>query len=339
MTGCADEPAEPPCRDDAPLGRASPSPGRLVRPVPVDPTGAQGPTRGQAAGPRWRRTSHGLIVPSQTSTDLVEQRILEQSMRLPAYGAVTGWAALRLVGAGLVDGLAPDGRSPLPVPLIVGPHGRLRPTPGALPVHCALPATERAVRHGVPCVVAERAAYDATWLAEDLREAVVAVDMAMAAGLVTLPQMWAYADSRRPRSGWVERALSLASPRSRSPQETRLRLIWHLDAKLPLPLVNASVRDLAGHLLGIVDLLDVEACLAVEFDGADHREARRHTDDVTREDDLRDVGLEVAHVTGLQLHDRTQAAARLEAARRRAPFTPREERLWVVDSQGRLPNA
>jgi hypothetical protein len=39
-------------------------PVNLVRPVPVDPTGARGPTKAQAAGPRWRRTSKGLHVPA-----------------------------------------------------------------------------------------------------------------------------------------------------------------------------------------------------------------------------------------------------------------------------------
>ena len=42
-------------------------------------------------------------------------------MRLPAVGAVTGWAACRLHGAAFFDGLAPDGVTPLPVPLAVGP--------------------------------------------------------------------------------------------------------------------------------------------------------------------------------------------------------------------------
>ena len=35
--------------------------------------------------------------------------------------------------------------------------------------------------------------------------------------------------------------------------------------------VNCPIQDLAGNLLGIADLLDEEAGLAVEFDGADHR--------------------------------------------------------------------
>ena len=53
----------------------APEPVGLVRPVPVDPSGVHGPTRGAAAGPRWRRTSPNRYVRSDTP-DSVEQRIL-----------------------------------------------------------------------------------------------------------------------------------------------------------------------------------------------------------------------------------------------------------------------
>lgn len=45
----------------------------LVLPVPVGPNG---PTPKQARGPRWRRSSPGLYVPSTTTDDVVEQRIV-----------------------------------------------------------------------------------------------------------------------------------------------------------------------------------------------------------------------------------------------------------------------
>jgi hypothetical protein len=54
-------------------------------------------------------------VPVGVSDDLPEQRILEQSMRLPDGGAVTGWAACRLLGASFFDGLEQDGGTRSPV--------------------------------------------------------------------------------------------------------------------------------------------------------------------------------------------------------------------------------
>ena len=73
-------------------------PSDLVTPVRQDPLGVDGPTRHQARGPRWRQTSSGLYVPADVR-ECPEQRILEQGCRIRAYGAVTGWAALRWYGA------------------------------------------------------------------------------------------------------------------------------------------------------------------------------------------------------------------------------------------------
>ena len=80
--------------EDRWLPRSVRPPG-LVRPAPLDPTGRRGPTRGQAAGPRYRQTSAGLYVPAAVDGGVVEQRIVEQASRIRSYGAVTAWAALR----------------------------------------------------------------------------------------------------------------------------------------------------------------------------------------------------------------------------------------------------
>src|SRR5690349_24568633 len=99
------------------------TPKKLIAPVRIDPKGVAGPTTGAARGPAWRRSSHGLYVPAATPTDVPEQRILEQAARLPGFGAVTGWAACRLLRANFFDGLAPDGSTPVPVPLALGRRG------------------------------------------------------------------------------------------------------------------------------------------------------------------------------------------------------------------------
>src|SRR5688500_1784531 len=101
----------------------------LVQPVRVDPTGRAGPTRGQAAGPGWRRTSRGLYVPTTTDANVVEQRILEAASVLPSAGGLTGWAALRWCGAHWFDGMSPDGRRRLDVDLATCPQD-IRNQPG-----------------------------------------------------------------------------------------------------------------------------------------------------------------------------------------------------------------
>ena len=309
-----------------------PEPRNLVRPVRVDPTGAAGPTRGQAAGPDWRQTSYAFYVPADTPTDLPEQRIMEQSVRLPQGGVVTGWAGCRLHRVGLLDGLAPDGATRLPVPLALGVEGRIRGDGQIVRLYDRLTEADRTSRYDIPCAIVERAAFDAMRIAPDLREAVVAVDMVAAAAKSSVLRMQGYADSHPGcrNIGQARAALALGCEHSRSPNETRLRLVWVLDAGLPPPWVNCDILDRSGRLLGIADLLDVEAGLVAEFDGADHRSRDRQNRDVNKEDAFRRVGLEVAHITGTNLRDRALVVDRLRAARGRALFEAEADRRWVA---------
>ena len=282
----------------------------------VDPTGIDGPTRAQARSKGWRRTSYGFFVPTDAPSQLPEQRALEQSVRLPPQGAVTGWAACRWWGAAFFDGLEPDGSTSIPVPLAVGPSGRTRRDRQVSVSYESLDPSEVVRTPWLPLTTRERAAFDEMRRTGDLREAVVAIEMLAAARVTSPRRMTAHCEgmSGVRRVELARTALRLAGPHSRSPNETRLKLIWMIDAGLPTPLVNCPVHDLSGRLLGIVDLLDPEAGLVVEFDGADHRSARRHSDDVDREAGLRHVGLEVARVTGPDLRDRAPVVTRLLAA-------------------------
>jgi very-short-patch-repair endonuclease len=166
----------------------------------------------------------------------------------------------------------------------------------------------------------------------DPREAVVAMDMAAAAGLVSVRRMAAYLDREVGTSGVrrARRALRLASELSRSPNETRMRLVWVLDAGLPRPLVNPPVFSRQGRFLGYVDLLDPEAGVVGEYDGADHRGAARHSKDVGREDRLRGAGLEVFRVTGPDLPRTDLLVERMRATRARAHRDGEDHRQWTT---------
>ena len=296
----------------------------------MDRAGVTGPTKRQAAGPRWRQTTQGLYVPVGTDSEVVEQRILEQAMRLPEGGAVTGWAACRLWGSAFCDGLERDGVTCVPVPLLIGRRGNIR---GDVRVRLLYEPLENEVgtRFGIPCVSVERAAVDAMRLAADYREATVVLDM-LAAAECTSPRRVAAALERyvgMRRIGQARRAVGLPSEHSRSPNETRLRLVWVLDAGVRVPAVNCPVFDRAGHLLGTADLLDLEAGLAVEFDGAEHRSAKRQTRDAAKDEAFRRVGLEVTRVTGRDLLDTPLVVGRLRSARSRARFEGAHQRAWV----------
>ncbi|MGI8900321.1 MAG: hypothetical protein ACR2HA_05235 [Nocardioides sp.] len=313
----------------APVARP---PQGLVRPVPIDPTGRTGPTRGQAAGTRWRTNSRGFHVPAWVDGDCPEQRVLEQSLRLPAGGAVMGWAGCRLLSANFFDGLARDGVTRLPVPLALGRGGNIREDDRVTVSRDPLLDDEVVWVYGIPCTTPERATFDAVRTATDLMEAVVALDMAFAGEVTSMSRMRAYvADT----AGWkgvplVRQALELASEHSWSPNETRLRMIWQLGAGLPRPLVNRPVFDRRGRLLGYPDLLDVESGLVGEFDGGDHRGAGRHADDVGREATLRNHWLEVVRGTGPDLLRPERVQARILAARQRARWLPPDRRPWSM---------
>lgn len=309
----------------------------LHHPVPIDPAGRHGPTRSQAsragtARSPWRRTSTGLFVPSFVDADRPEQRVVEAAALLPAHGAVTGWASLRMHGAYFCDGTAPDGMTAMPVPLVVGPHQSRRARDGVVWLQDRIDATEVWIRQGVPVTAPDRATFDAMRKAADVREALVALEMAMAAELTSITRMLRYVDAH---AGWAgvaqaRQTLALADEHSRSPNETRMRMIWVLDAGLPRPLVNREVFSLDGRLLGVVDLLDVEAGVAGEYDGADHAGAGRRSDDAGREGGLRDHGLEVFRVTGYDMHDLRRVVRRMTSTRDRALAGHLAERRWTI---------
>lgn len=311
---------------------AAPRPVVLIPPTRLDPTGADGPTRGQARGRRWRRVGPGLYVPAQVSDDLPEQRIIEAAARLPAEGAVTGWAAGRLLGAGYLDGLMPDGLTRLPVPLATGPRARLRPASEVLLLRNSLPAAEVTTALGAPCTTPERAALDAVRTTPAPVERVVVLDMLMLAELTSPERLRQYAarNAGLPGVGLLGDALDLANENSWSPNETRTRFVWEVEAGLPRPLVNRPLFDRRGRLLGYPDLLDEEAGLVCEFDGADHRRAHRHSADVDREAVFRAHLLEVTRVTGPDLAVAGRVRERLLTARSRARWLPPSERPWTT---------
>lgn len=304
---------------------------RLVGPVPIDPRGIEGPTRGAARGPRWRRTSHHLYVPAHVADDVPEQRILEAFAVSGGRGAVTGWAALRLLGAAFFDGLAPDGRTRLPVSVLQG-GARFRATELVHPSREAFAFDEVVLRHGIRCVRPERALVHEVVRRGDLREAVVAVDMALAGEVTSIRRIEAHLTTRAGERGVAvtRRALALASEGSASPQESRFRLVWQLDAGWGAPLVNRAVHDLAGRFLGRPDLIDPERGVVGEYAGADHRARARHRKDVRREDLFRRAGLEYVEVVGADLRDRTLVVDRMRAAERRTGLLPRRWRLGAA---------
>lgn len=228
----------------------------------------------------------------------------------------------------------------MPVLLCVGPRHRIRRRPGLVISRERLPASDVAVVDGFPCTKPLRTAFDGARSAADVVEAVVFVDMMATCGLVDLRTLRQYVAAH---PGWAgvaqcRRALDLAVYGSRSPPETRLRLVWLRDAGLPRPLVNPKLFDPAGRLLGLPDLLDDEAGVAVEYDGDDHRDIDQHTADNDREELFEEHGLLVTRVTRLHLRGRRAALVeRMRRARARGLARDRRHDRWTLSPPADTP--
>jgi hypothetical protein len=300
-------------------------------PVRIDPAGRSGPTPKQARGPRWRRTSRGLYVPAGVDGEVVEQRIVEAAAVLPSVGGVTGWAALRWCGAGWFSGLLGDGFTPAPVTLVTC-YADIRPQPGIAVSAERMNSRDFVMIDGVRVTHPARSVLFEMRYAGTVEDAVVAADMAMQADLTSSVGLRRYAESL---AGWTgiplaRAALDLVDENTWSPQETRMRVVWVLEAGLPAPLCNMPVFDLSGRHIGTPDLMEPISGVVGEYEGAVHLEGRQRGVDVRREHAFRGAGLECFSVVAADWRDRVGLVARMRASYERA-LRSREERGWTLE--------
>jgi hypothetical protein len=135
---------------------------------------------------------------------------------------------------------------------------------------------------GIPVVSPLRTCFD-LMRERSLVEAVVVADAYARAGLCELPWLAAYVDAHRrwPGVRLTRAAVDMASARSGSTGETRLRMIVIL-AGFPEPLVNPPVYSGSPVILcGYHDLVIVVdyPVLGLEYDGAYHDENEQHQAD------------------------------------------------------------
>jgi hypothetical protein len=297
--------------------------------VRVDDTGRTGPTRRQARGGAWRRTSRGLYVPADTPTG-IEQRIVQAAAVLPAYGGVTGWAALRWLGGTWFDGSDAQGERPVALALM---DSSIRAQQGIAISEERLNPTEILVHNGIRTTIAVYALLFEIRHERTLARAVQAADMAAYSDLVSRQELGVFV-SQSP--GWTgidrgRRVHDLMDENAWSPAEVSMRDVWTVSAGRPRPLCNRPVFDGAGRLVGTPDLIDPLAGVCGEYDSELHLDRARRRRDVEREERFRTVGLEpVAMVTG-DIGDPWQFVARLHAAYARAGRRPRSDRHWTIE--------
>src|SRR5215472_7570611 len=131
---------------------------------------------------------------------------------------------------------------------------------------------EKTWLRGVPATTVTRTIADLARYSS-LVEAVVVVDMALHCRLLVLHQLQRWADDHPGFRGIgrLRHAVKLADSRSESPMETRLRMLL-MTSGLPKPLVQMALTDEAGLFIARPDLYYPERRLAIEYDGANHRD-------------------------------------------------------------------
>ncbi len=296
----------------------------VVAPVRVDPKGQQGPTRAQARGPEWRRSSRGYFVPSRVDPGMSDQQIVEAAVVLPEYGGVTGAAMLRWAGG---RWFSPDGG----VTLAIGGLN-VRPQPGVLLSKERLNPRDLTTIDGLRVTTPVRSVCYEMRYARSLLEAVTVLDMAAYADLVSIDELTAYALEH---PGWTgipqcRDAIALADENAWSPMEVEMRWLWSVDSGRSVPLTNRPVFDRVGRHLGTPDLIDPVVGVVGEYEGAFHLAGQRRAKDLDREADFRAVGLEYVTMVGADRRDPTRFVTRLRGAYARSRSAPDEMRGWTL---------
>lgn len=306
----------------------------VVVPVPLDPHGRTGPTRGQAQGPKWRQSSWGLHVPADVDPT-VDQRVVEAAAALPAdWGGVTGWAALAWAGGRWFDGTPWGGGPVRPVTLAIGGNRWARPQPTFRTTEERLAPSDLIMVDGVRMTTAVRSVCFEMRYAKDARDAATTLSMACYDDLVSIDEAAAYAATLR---GWTgiplcrDDALPIAYENAWSPREVFMAHVWTLDAGLGPVLLNAPLFGRGGVHLGTPDLIDPVAGVLGQYDGGLHLAGTRRAKDIGREAVYRAHGLECVSMVALDGRDPSAFIARLHAAYGRAGDIPPERRQWMIE--------
>ena len=264
-----------------------------------------GMTARQLQGLAWRRIAPGTYVSAAVARGpLVELEAAR--LRVPPAAPFAGRTA------GWLHGLDVEPCSPVEVivPEACGISARVglkvsraRLEPGELATVATFPVTS-----GVRTVadLARRSS---------LVEAVVVVDAALRAGLVTKDGLMAWHARHRSERGTrqLERAVDLADAAAESPMETRLRV--HLALAGLVAEVQCVLHDATGEAIARTDLYYPQARLAVEYDGRVHNDSLEA--DARRQNRILAAGYELLRFTSTDMKQPQAVVAQVREALRR----------------------
>ena len=271
-----------------PVRPSVPAPLR-TRPFTAAEAAGLGVTRRQLRGAAYTRLGSGIYrwVGLEESPDLLLRAVAKG---LPAGAAFSGKTAAWLHGL--------DVKPCDPIEVIIPYRSRRRAR--ARVRRAALSAEEIVVRRGLPATSALRTLVDLGGR-DPVTEGVVAADLFLHARLVSIAELRAYIAQHARGKGIarLRRVVELAEPLAESAMETRLRMLL-VFAGLQQPEVQVPIRDSEGRFLGRPDLLYSSQCLAIEYDGGNHRE--RMIDDNRRQNRIMSAGFQVLRFTAADVY-------------------------------------
>ncbi len=311
------------------IPRRDDDPESLFVPVTDDPSGVAGPTHKSARGPYWRTSSRGRRVPMSVPIT-PRQRVVEAAQVLPEHGGVTGWAGLAWERATWFTGQGAGGLL-RPVTLVTAGDD-VRSQPGIAISAERLNPRELVVVEGVRLTLRARSVWFEMRYAASDEHAAVVLSMAAYDDLVSIAEVAEFAGER---PGWTgaprcRAALAIGHENCWSPTEVSMAFTWEVLAELPRPLCNEPLFDRRGNHIGTPDLLDVEAGVVGQYNGAHHLRLGQHARDLRVEERYRSHGLECFTVVAPDLADRSQLVGRMLEARGRARFERESTRTWTA---------
>ena len=255
-------------------------------PFTVEEARRHGVSRASLLGASWRRLGRGFYAWREIA-EAPKTRLIAAKLRLPDAAVFTGPTAAWLHGL--------DVPPCSPIEAAVPSTSSTSKLGGMVVRRCSIPAAETSIRRGLRVTSAVRTIADLACRLP-LTDAVALLDSALHGRLVNSRRLrdWARAHAGYRGVRRLKRALELADPAAESVMETRLRLLLVL-AGLPHPTSQVSLRDDFGLFLARPDFYYPGARLAIEYDGATHRESLAA--DNRRQNRLIDAGYRLLRFT------------------------------------------
>jgi hypothetical protein len=283
-----------------------------LRPFSLDEARDAGLTPRALRGRTWKRINARLY----RWTDLPEDPWLTLSAWrrvLPPETVFAGTSAAWLFGIEL----APTD----PVEVVLPPLSGIRSRDGLIVHRGEIPSDEIESIRGLR-VTSLHLTLAGVCLRRPAVEALAAIDKAIYLHLTHPAALAEYAEAAKGRRG-AARLKSLASfaAPAESPMETRLRCLL-IQAGLPRPEVQVTLRDGSARFAGRVDLYYPDARLVLEYDGGNHRE--RLVADDRRQNVLVNSGYRLLRFTGSDIYTRPEVVvAEVRAALDKVRLAPK----------------